>query len=53
MAGGWQHPRQSDEQIKSLAVEASGTSCVATLINGGIGVIRPRAFSTTLSMPDR
>jgi hypothetical protein len=44
MAGGWQHPRQSDEQINSLAVEASDTSCVATLINGGIGVISPAGF---------
>ena len=44
----------SYERFDSLAVEASGNICVATLINGGISVISPAgALVDFIAMPDR
>ena len=44
----------SYERFDSLAVEASGNICVATLINGGISVIAPSgALVDFVPMPDR
>lgn len=42
------------ERFDSLAVEASGNICVATLINGGISVISPSGeLVDFVAMPDR
>ena len=44
----------SYERFDSLAVEASGNICVATLINGGISVISPAGdLVAFIAMPDR
>ena len=44
----------SYERFDSLAVEASGNICVATLINGGISVISPAGqLVEFVAMPDR
>jgi gluconolactonase len=44
----------SYERFDSLAVEASGNICVATLINGGISVIAPTGeLVDFVAMPDR
>jgi gluconolactonase len=44
----------SYERFDSLAVEASGNICVATLINGGISVISPAGeLVDFVTMPDR
>jgi gluconolactonase len=44
----------SYERFDSLAVEASGNICVATLINGGISVISPAGdLVAFVAMPDR
>jgi gluconolactonase len=44
----------SYERFDSLAVEASGNICVATLINGGISVISPDGeLVEFVTMPDR
>ncbi len=44
----------SYERFDSLAVEASGNICVATLINGGISVISPAGeLVDFVAMPDR
>lgn len=44
----------SYERFDSLAVEASGNICVATLINGGISVIAPSGeLVDFVAMPDR